>query len=156
MGRQKSWSTATIMIVIAASAASIAGTFPALIASAMYEPTPGSRKSLSPSVNASLTVRKNHPPAMDIMEFHTSPIMLAGTSRMRKTRFGRQAVDDGAASRRGVGMLLRLAKKLKVMFQTWPVKIMMMQAISSPIWRVGKSAIIPSTSPGRKPRTGMD
>ena len=33
---------------------------------------------------------------------------------------------------------------------------MMMQAISNPNSRVGKIAIIASTSPGRKPRTGMD
>ena len=50
----------------------------------MYEPIPGRRKSRSPSVNASFTVRKNHPPAIDIIEFHTSPIIADDTSTVRK------------------------------------------------------------------------
>ena len=41
---------------------------------------PGSRKSRSPSVNASLTVRKNQPPAIDIIEFQTRPIAEDETS----------------------------------------------------------------------------
>jgi len=63
------------MITIAATAAICAPTAPWLIASLMYEPIPGSRKSRPSSVNASLTVRKNNPPAIDIIEFHTSPII---------------------------------------------------------------------------------
>ena len=46
----------------------------------MYEPSPASRKSLSPRTNASLTIRKNQPPAMLIMLFHTSPIVENGSS----------------------------------------------------------------------------
>ncbi len=49
----------------------------------MYEPSPGSRKSCVPSTNASLTIRKNHPPAIDIIEFHTSPIVENGSSTQR-------------------------------------------------------------------------
>ena len=41
------------------------------------------------------------------------------------------------------------------MFQTCPVKIMMMQASSRPTFVRGKSATIPRTSPGRKPSTGI-
>ena len=41
------------------------------------------------------------------------------------------------------------------MFQTWPVKIMRMQASSRPMLERGNSATIPSTRPGRKPRTGI-
>ena len=36
------------------------------------------------TVTASEAVRKNHPPPMDIMAFHTSPIMLEGTSSFQK------------------------------------------------------------------------
>ncbi len=41
------------------------------------------------------------------------------------------------------------------MFQTCPVKIITTEASSSPRFECGKSATKPSTSPGRKPRTGM-
>ena len=83
-GRQTSWSTATIIAVIATAAATMARTSPWSIATLMYEPIPGSRKSWSPSVKASVTVRKNQPPAIDIIEFHTRPIIDDGTSRVRK------------------------------------------------------------------------
>ena len=41
------------------------------------------------------------------------------------------------------------------MFQTWAVKIMRMQATSRPTFVFGKIATMPSTSPGRNPRTGI-
>ena len=46
----------------------------------MYEPMPGRRKSLSPSRKASLTMRKNQPPAMLIMLFQTRPMVAKGSS----------------------------------------------------------------------------
>ena len=69
---------------MATIAQSIARWSPFAIATAMYDPTPGRRKSWFPSVKASLTVRKNHPPAMDIIEFHTRPIAEEETSTVRK------------------------------------------------------------------------
>ena len=53
------------------------------MATAMYEPTPGSRKSRPPRTNASLTVRKNQPPAIDIIEFQTRPMTADGSSTTR-------------------------------------------------------------------------
>ncbi len=85
-GRHRSWSTATIIVVIATMAHAIARPSPFSIATAMYDPMPGRRKSRSPSVNASFTVRKNQPPAMDIMEFQTSPMTEEDTSTVLKRR----------------------------------------------------------------------
>ena len=50
------------------------GVSPALAAVCRYEPSPGRRKSLEPSTNISHAMRKNQPPATDIIEFHTSPM----------------------------------------------------------------------------------
>ena len=52
-------------------------------------------------------------------------------------------------------MALRQPWKLKVMFHTWPVKIMMMQAISNPSSCLGNSATSASTKLGKKPSTGI-
>ena len=53
---------------------------PALAAVCRYDPSPGSRKSREPSTNISHAIRKNQPPATDIIEFHTSPIAENGNS----------------------------------------------------------------------------
>ena len=42
------------------------------------------------------------------------------------------------------------------MFQTWPVKMSRIAPISTPSWRVGKSATMASMTPGRKLSTGID
>jgi hypothetical protein len=49
-------------------------------AACMYEPKPGRRKSSSPNLYDSQIIRKNHPPAMLIMLFHTNPIVAYGSS----------------------------------------------------------------------------
>ena len=72
------------MTIIAKMAHAMALESPFSMATAMYEPMPGSRKSRSPSVKASFTVRKNQPPAIDIIEFQTSPITEEDTSTIRK------------------------------------------------------------------------
>ena len=41
----------------------------------MYEPMPGSQKSLSPISSPSIVARKNQPPAMLIMLFQTRPMV---------------------------------------------------------------------------------
>jgi hypothetical protein len=46
----------------------------ALAAVCRYEPRPGRRRSRLPSTNISQAIRKNQPPATDIMEFHTRPM----------------------------------------------------------------------------------
>ncbi len=71
------------MSTIAITAHSIARVSPCATATLMYEPMPGRRKSWLPSTNASLIMRKNHPPAMLIMLFHTSPMVANGSSTHR-------------------------------------------------------------------------
>ena len=44
---------------------------------------PGRRKSRWPSWNDSLIIKKNQPPAMLIMLFHTSPMLANGSSTLR-------------------------------------------------------------------------
>jgi hypothetical protein len=80
----------------------IAGTSPFATAALMYEPRPGSRKSLFPSTKVSLIMRKNHPPAMLIMLFQTRPIVAKGSSteRSRRHQLKRKSV---AASVRSAG-----------------------------------------------------
>ena len=73
-GLQTTWSTNTIMPSIARTPSSCARRSPCSMARLIYEPRPGSRKSCSPSTNASLTIKKNQPPAMDIMLFQRSPV----------------------------------------------------------------------------------
>ena len=53
---------------------------PALAAVCRYDPRPGRRKSREPSTNISQAIRKNQPPATDIIEFHTRPIAANGNS----------------------------------------------------------------------------
>ena len=73
------------------------------MATAMYEPTPGRRKSRSPRVKASVTVKKNHPPAIDIIEFQRSPMVEEGSSSVRKV-FHQPKPLIRATSRKSVGM----------------------------------------------------
>src|ERR1043166_2356281 len=47
---------------------------------------PGGRWSWSPRRNASFTIRKNQPPAMDSIPFHTSPCAAAGPSNCQNVR----------------------------------------------------------------------
>ena len=91
------------MTTIAMTAQAIAARSPFSIATAMYDPTPGSRKSRSPSVNASFTVRKNQPPAIDIIEFQTSPITDEETSTVKK-RFQNENRWRRATSRSSFGI----------------------------------------------------
>ena len=57
---------------------------PALAAVCRYEPKPGRRKSRCPSTNISHTISANHPPATDIIEFHTKPMAEDGNSNCVK------------------------------------------------------------------------
>src|ERR1035441_2956566 len=95
---------------------------PALAAVCRYDPSPGSRKSRLPSTNISQAIRKNQPPATDIMEFQTKPMAEYGSSSC--TNFCHQLKRyTCAASSISLGIFLSEAYTLKVMFQTCPVKI---------------------------------
>ena len=73
----------------------MARVFPLLAAVCRKEPRPGRRKSLSPRTNISHAIRKNQPPATDIMEFQTMPIVENGRSSSMKRCQGTEAIDDG-------------------------------------------------------------
>ena len=79
-GRHTNWSSSTITATMAAMPQRMADVSPALAAVCRYDPSPGSRKSRFPRTNISQAIRKNHPPATDIIEFHTSPIAANGNS----------------------------------------------------------------------------
>ena len=66
---------------------------------------PGSFQVVSPTLTASLATKKNQPPDMDIMVFHTRPGMANGTSMRQKRCQGdrRKAV---AHSTRSAGTVL--------------------------------------------------
>jgi len=68
------------MAIMASTARAIDPARPSCTATLMYEPRPGRRKSCCPSRNDSLIIRKNHPPAMLIMLFHTRPVIPKGSS----------------------------------------------------------------------------
>src|SRR5271154_2962286 len=123
----------TITATIVASPHNIARLFPLLAAVCRSEPSPGNRKSLSPSTNISQAIRKNHPPATDIIEFQTSPIVEKGRSNS-----------------------VNLCHLLNPMFHTCPVKIRMIDPNSTPSCLLGNSATIASITPGRKLSTGID
>ena len=91
------------MTIMATTAYAIARRSPRSMATAMYAPIPGSRKSREPRVNASVTVRKNHPPAIDIIEFQMSPIVADGSSSVRKV-FHQPNPLMRATSRKSLGM----------------------------------------------------
>src|SRR6185295_5908295 len=93
---------------------------------------PDSLYSLSLSVNASHTMRKNQPPAILIIEFQTSPIIDDGSSIHLK-RSHQLKRNTAAASRCSIGIELSEWKKLKVMFQACPVKIITTATSSKPM-----------------------
>ena len=83
-GRQTSWSLTMISVIIAITAHKAARLSPALIAWAMYEPSPGSLRSRFITVMASLWATKNQPPPKDIMEFQIRLCAEAGSSTVVK------------------------------------------------------------------------
>src|ERR1039458_4265943 len=60
---------------------------PALAAVCKYEPSPGRRKSRAPSTNISQAIRKNHPPATDIIEFQQRRLPQSRAAVMRGQHF---------------------------------------------------------------------
>src|ERR1700733_7420098 len=78
---------------------------PVLAAVCKKEPRPGRRKSRSPRTNISQAIKKNHPPATETIEFHTSPIAEYGNSNCQK-RCQAEKRKTRVASRSSRGKLL--------------------------------------------------
>src|SRR5882757_6680924 len=79
-GRHTTKSVATIMRIIVIDPHNMPWESPVLAAVCKYDPSPGRRKSRSPSTNISQAIRKNQPPATETIEFHTRPIAAYGSS----------------------------------------------------------------------------
>src|ERR1039458_2641461 len=106
IGRQIVWSISTITATMVNTPQTMARVSPALAAVCKYEPRPGRRKSRLPRTNISHAIKKNQPPATDIMEFQMSPIAACGNSNCQNCchQLNRYA---SAASRISVGILFR-------------------------------------------------
>src|SRR5271165_610665 len=87
-GRNSSWSYSKITISMVKMAQLIATRFFCAMASAMYEPTPGSATVVCPTLIDSEATTKNHPPDMDIIMFQMSAGMAKGTSNCQKRIHG--------------------------------------------------------------------
>src|ERR1035438_6980419 len=81
-GRHTTWSISTMTAIMVPTPHIMARVSLALAAVCRYEPNPGRRKSLLPNTNISQAIKKNQPPATDIMEFHTSPMAEYGNSML--------------------------------------------------------------------------
>src|ERR1019366_1290760 len=100
----------------------IARRLPCSIASAMYEPTPGSAMLVWPTLMASEATTKNQLPDIDIIMFHSSAGMANGTSSRQKRIHG-ESRKDPQHSHSSSGTVRSDWLKLKAMFQAWLVKI---------------------------------
>jgi len=69
------------------------------IATAMYEPMPGSMTVVLPTLIASEATTKNQPPDMLIIRFHTGPGIAKGTSRRQNFIHAERRMDLAASSR---------------------------------------------------------
>src|ERR1700744_4468458 len=114
-------------IPIVSTAAPTAHQSPASLALAMKEPTPGSVTVVLPTVIASEATTKNQPPDIYIIAFQIRPGIAKGTSRRQK---GCQPLRWKlcVASSRSFGTLRIDGYMLKVMVQSWPLKIANTQA----------------------------
>ncbi len=74
------------------------------IASAMYDPTPGSATVVCPTLIDSEATTKNQPPDIDIIMFQMSAGMAKGTSSCQK-RIQGESRKDSAASASSIGMV---------------------------------------------------
>src|SRR5207249_2820507 len=82
-------------VIMAATPQRIARVLPLLAAVSRKEPRPGRRKSRLPRTNISQAMRKNQPPATDIMEFQTRPMVEKGRSSSAKTLPAAETINDG-------------------------------------------------------------
>ena len=114
------------------------------MASAMYEPTPGSLMLWFETEMASDATTKNQPPDIDIIMFQSSPGIANGISSRQK-RCHADSWNTAAASRNSAGTLRNDWYKLKAMFQACDVKIAKIAAHSTPNRFPGNSAMKPVT-----------
>src|SRR5271154_2872684 len=82
----------------------IATRFFCSMASAMYEPTPGSATVVWPTLIDSDATTKNQPPDIDIIMFQMSAGMAKGTSNCQKRIHGDNR-NDSAASLSSIGIV---------------------------------------------------
>src|SRR5882757_5300465 len=125
------------------------------IASAMYEPTPGSLMFWFDTEIASDATTKNQPPDIDIIMFHSSPGIANGSSSRQK-RCQPESWNTDAASCNSGGTVRNDWYRLNAMFQACDVKIAKIAAHSTPNRLPGNSAMKPVTVIDRKPRIGID
>src|SRR6266567_2189441 len=83
-GRKNNWSYRMMPASMAPIAQTMARLFSASMATAMYAPMPGSLMSWLATETASAATRKNQPPDMDIIMFHSSPGVANGSSNLQK------------------------------------------------------------------------
>src|SRR5277367_464424 len=105
-GRNSSWSYSKITINMVAIAQPIATRFFCAMASAMYDPTPGSATVVCPTLIDSEATTKNQPPDIDIIMFQMSAGMPKGTSSCQK-RIQGDGRNDSAASESSMGIVRR-------------------------------------------------
>ena len=125
------------------------------MASAMYEPTPGSLMFWFETEMASEATTKNQPPDIDIIMFQSSPGVANGSSRRQK-RCQPESWNTAAASRSSAGTVRSDWYRLNAMFQACDVKMAKIAAHSTPSRLPGKRAMKPVTVIERKPRIGID
>ena len=154
-GRKNSWSYSTMPTSMPPIAQPIAPRSRASIASAMYEPTPGSLMLWFDTEIASEATTKNQPPDIDIIMFH-SRFGIANGSSSRQKRCQPESWNTRAASRSSAGTVRSDWYRLNAMFQACEVKIAKIAAHSTPSRLPGNSAMKPVTVIDRKPRIGID
>src|SRR6201999_1737036 len=133
----------------------MAGRFFWTMATAIQLPMPGRAILVFPTLNASAMVTKNQPPDMLIIMFQIRDGMAKGAS-IRQKRAQPLRPNMRPASSSSGGTVRSDWKKLKAMFQAWPVKMEKMQASSAPKMRPGDSDRNHTMVIDRKERIGMD
>jgi len=104
---------------------------------------------------ASEATKKNQPPDIDIIMFHSRPGMANGSSRRQK-RCQPERWKTRAASQSSDGTVRIDWYRLNAMFQACEVKMAKIAAHSTPNRLQGKSAMNPVTVIDRNPRIGID
>ena len=127
----------------------------ASMATAMYEPMPGSLMSCPATEMASAATRKNQPPDMDIIMFHNRPGVAYGSSRRQK-RCQPDSRNTRAASFSSAGTVRIDWYRLNAMFQACEVKMAKIAAHSTPSRLPGNSAMKGAMAMAWKPRMGTD
>ena len=116
---------------------------------------PGSLMSWPATEIASAATRKNQPPDIDIIMFHSSAGSAYGSSRRQK-RCQADRRNTCAASASSGGIVFIDWYRLNAMFQACDVKIAKIAAHSTPSRLPGKRAMKGAIAIAWKPRIGTD